>query len=101
MGVFYGNEIFGIRITKLSKEDEYKSDIVFEIKFDQLTESHMNLIKDAFNNNNNEMDEISYYFYRTVGTSHEWCSNSDEVLYYMWTKSTKESMIKFIEKNNS
>ena len=100
MGVFYGDEIMGVRMTKVSKEDEDKSDIIFEIKFSPLTQQHMNLINVAFNQIN-ETDEIKYYFYRTIATSHEWCSNSDEVLYYMWVKGSRENMIKFIEINSS
>jgi hypothetical protein len=60
----------------------------------------MNLINDAFNKIN-ETDEIKYYFYCTIATSHELCSNSDDVIYYMWVKATRENMLQFIEKNSS
>lgn len=100
MGVFYGDKIEGIRLTRVSKDHNDKYDIVFEIKFTSLTQQHMTLIIDTFNKMN-ETEDINYYFYRTVTTSHEWCANSDEVLYYMWVKSTRENMKQFIEENSS
>jgi hypothetical protein len=100
MGIFYGDKITGVRMTKVSKDNKDNYDIIFEIKFNTLTQQHMNLINEAFNKIN-ETDEIKYYFYRTVASSHELCSNSDDVLYYIWVKSTRETMLHFIEKNSS
>jgi len=100
MGVFYGDKITGVRMTKVSKDDKENCDIIFEIKFNTLTQQHMNLINDAFTKIN-ELDEVNYYFYRTIATSHELCSNSDDVVYYTWVKGTRENMLQLIEKNSS
>lgn len=102
MGIFYGDKIFGVRWVKVNVSKDYEdiSDIIFELKFNTLTQQYMNLVKDSFNKIN-ETDEVKYYFFRNVTTTHEWCSNSDEVLYYMWVKATKEDMTEFITKNTS
>ena len=101
MGVFYGDKIYGIRWAKLNTDnDSYEGEkTIFELKFNPLTKTHMDMIKDAFQKveTDSENDKIQYYFQRIMQTTHEWCSNSDEVVYYAWVKCTKEDIEKFIQ----
>jgi hypothetical protein len=98
MGVFYGNKIYGIRWAKINTNIESHEASKFELKFQLLTNTHMNIIKDAFQKlQEEENDNIQYYFQRTMTTTHELCSNSDEVVYYVWVKCTKEDVEKFIQ----
>ena len=100
MGIFYGDKIYGIRWSILNTDiNSYESSkTIFELKFQLLTNTHMDLIKDAFQKvQEEENDTIQYYFQRTMATTHEWCSNSDEVVYYTWVKCTKEDVEKVIQ----
>jgi len=100
MGIFYGDKIYGIRWAKFNTNiDSYEdSKTIFELKFNPLTNIHMDMIKDAFEKVETENKEtIHYYFQRIMKTTHEWCSNSDEVIYYAWVKCTKEDIKKFIQ----
>ena len=106
MGIFYGDKIYGIRWAKLNTDiDSYEGEkTIFELKFNPLTNIHMDMIKDAFQKvetenqeTESENDKIHYYFQRIMQTTHEWCSNSDEVIYYAWVKCTNEDIEKFIQ----
>ena len=102
MGIYYGNKIYGIRLGTFNADiNRYEVlKVIFELKFQTLTSVHMNAIKDAFQKAQEESNEIiEYYFQRTMATTHEWCSNSDEVVYYTWVKCTKEDMECFIKEN--
>jgi hypothetical protein len=100
MGIYYGDKIYGVRWATLNTDiDSYEGPkTIFELKFQLLTKTHMDLIKDAFQQaQEEEQENIQYYFQRTMTTTHEWCSNSDEVVYYTWVKCTKEDMEKFLQ----
>ena len=105
MGVFYGDKIYGVRWGSFNIDiDRYESlKVIFELKFQLLTTLHMNTIKDAFQKVQEQKQEsndiIEYYFQRIMQTTHEWCSNSDEVVYYAWVKCTKEDMERFIQQD--
>jgi hypothetical protein len=105
MGVFYGDKIYGVRWGSFNVDIErYESlKVIFELKFQLLTTAHMNTIKDAFQKVEEQEQEpnniIEYYFQRIMQTTHEWCSNSDEVVYFVWVKCTKEDMERFIQQN--
>jgi hypothetical protein len=105
MGVYYGDKIYGVRWARLNTDiDSYEgSKTIFELKFQLLTTAHMNTIKDAFQKVEEQEQEpnniIEYYFQRIMQTTHEWCSNSDEVVYFVWVKCTKEDMERFIQQN--
>lgn len=108
MGVFYGDKIYGVRWGSFNVDiDRFEAlKVIFELKFKTLTSVHMNAIKDAFQKVEQEQkqesnDIIEYYFQRTMQTTHEWCSNSDEVVYYAWVKCTKEDMECFIKENEN
>jgi hypothetical protein len=102
MGVYYGDKIYGIRWVRLNTDiDSYESfKTIFELKFQLLTKTYIDIIKDAFQKAQEEQnpeENIQYYFQRTMATTHEWCSNSDEVVYYAWVKCNKEDVEKLIQ----
>jgi hypothetical protein len=103
MGIYYGDKIYGVRWAILNTDiDSYEgSKTIFELKFQLLTNTHMNLIKDAFQKvqeeEQNPEENIQYYFQRTMTTTHEWCSNSDEVVYYECVKCNKKDIEKLLQ----
>jgi len=95
MGIFYGDKIYGVRWARLNTDiDSYEAS-KFELKFQLLTKTHMDLIKNAFQQVQ-ENDNNQYYFQRTMTTTHEWCS---EVIFYVWVKCTKEDVERVIQEN--
>lgn len=102
MSIFYGDKKYGIRWTSFNTDNYNNStlEINFELQFQIITDLHIHLIKDALQKVKNN-DNIIYYFQRIIHTTQEWCSNSDEVVYYTWVKCSRENIEKFIQENEN
>ena len=98
MSLFNGEKIYGVRWGTIN--DDSILETKFEMKFQILTATHINLITDALQKLKICDVTINYYFQHNMKMAHVWCSNSDEVTYFIWRKVSREDLELFIQENN-
>ena len=102
MSLFNGEKIYGVRWGTFITDNkgDLSLDVKFELKFQFLTNPHMNLIIDEMQKIETYNETVNYYFQHNMKMSHEWCTNSDEVTYFIWRKASREDLEEFIRENN-
>jgi hypothetical protein len=84
MGIYSGNEIYGIRCHHIDDDNDQKK-YIFELQFRSFGEVEKAKVKELMKTE--ELKESTHYvfqLYRSYSTSHNFCANWDEARCFMW-----------------
>ena len=94
MNLFIGQKVSGVRFGKYFTYDK------FEIKFQALTETHLDLIMDALKKIDVQGGEVHYYLQYNMKLDYDCFSNSDKGDYFIWRKVSRDELELFIQREN-